>query len=84
MMLREMVLMRAKAKQVIVRVLNPTDLRCKSPPLAGEVRCRECRLFCGRFCKSPFLVWEVRLNRWFRFWELPPLLGWQEMMFVCD
>ena len=38
MMLREMVLMRAKAKQVIVRVLNPTDLRCKSPPLAGEAR----------------------------------------------
>ena len=51
MMLREMVLMRAKAKQVIVRVLNPTDLRCKSPPLAGEVRCREYRLFCGRSCK---------------------------------
>ena len=38
MMLREMVLMMAKAKQVIVRVLNPTDLRCKSPPLAGEAR----------------------------------------------
>ena len=84
MMLREMVLMRAKAKQAIVRVLNPTDLRCKSPPLAGEARCRECRLFCGRPCKLPFLVGEVKLNRWFRFWELPPLLGWQEMMFVCD
>ena len=67
MMLREMVLMRAKAKQVIVRVLNPTDLPCKSPPLVGEVRCRECRLFRGRSCKSPFLVGEVRLNRWFRF-----------------
>ena len=53
MMLREMVLMRAKAKQVIVRVLNPTDLRCKSPPLVGE----------------------VRLNRWFRFLELPPTTG---------
>ena len=85
--------MRAKAKQVIVRVLNPTDLLRKSPPLAGEARCRECRLFrgrpckssplvgvarcrecrlfCGRPCKSPPLVEEVRLNRWFRFWELP-------------
>ena len=41
MMLREIVLMRAKAKQVIVRALNPTDLRCKSPPLVGEVRCKE-------------------------------------------
>ena len=93
-MLREMVLMRAKAKQAIVRVLNPTDLRCKSPPLVGEARrrecrlfcgrpcklpplvgrarCRECRLFCGRSCKLPSLVWEVRLNRWFRFLELPP------------
>ena len=93
-MLREMVLMRAKAKQVIVRVLNPTDLLCKSPPLVGEarckecrlfhgspckspplvweVRCRECRLFCGRPCKSSSLVEEARLNRWFRFWELPP------------
>ena len=51
MMLREMVLMRAKAKQVIVMVLNPTDLRCKSPPLAGEARYRECRLFHGCSCK---------------------------------
>ena len=71
MMLREMVEIRTKAKQVIVRVLNPADLRCKSPPLAGEVRCRECRLFCGRSCKSPSLVGEVKLNRWFRFWGLP-------------
>ena len=72
MMLREIVEMRAKAKQAIVRVLNPTDLLCKSPPLAGEAKCRECRLFCGRPCKLPFLAGEVRLNRWFRFLELPP------------
>ena len=68
MMLREIVLMRAKAKQVIVRVLNPTDLRCKSPPLVGEARCKEYRLFRGRSCESSPLVEEVKLNRWFRFW----------------
>ena len=131
-MLREMVLMRAKAKQVIVRVLNPTDLLCKSPPLAGEarfrerrlfcgrpckssslagevrsalvrvdakhpckppplageVRCREYRLFCGRPCKSPPLAGEARLNRWFRFWELPPparflLVLFHQAIVVC-
>ena len=81
MMLRVMVLMRARAKQVIVMVLNPTDLRCKSPPLVGEVRYRECRLFCGRSCKLPPLVWEVRLNRWFRFWELPPPTGFLLVLF---
>ena len=60
MMLREIVLMRAKAKQVIVRVLNPTDLRCKSPPLAGEARCALVRVDAKHPCKSPFLVVEVR------------------------
>ena len=59
MMLREMVLMRAKAKQVMAMVLNPTDLRCKSPPLLGE----------------------VKLNRWFRFWELPTPTGFLLVLF---
>ena len=26
-------------------------------------------------CKSPPLVGEVKLNRWFRFWELPTPTG---------
>ena len=59
-MLRVITEMMDKVRQVIVRVLNPTDLRRKSPPLVGEARRRECRLFCGRSCKSPSLVGEAR------------------------
>ena len=60
MMLREITEMMDRVRQVIVRVLNPTDLLCKSPPLAGEARSALVRVDAKQPCKSLLLLGEAR------------------------